>query len=210
MIVSPIDSYTTGGPAVKIDACRLITLKSDIGATSAPWPGGCAEHRGDERDASGAARLREHVGRGSRVALAVGPEAGAFQHHDQRHPVGDRDLRDAVPLRVRRLADRAGLDREVLGRDHHRPALDATGAHHDRVGRRVVAADERAELLERTGIEQVVDAGADVELARGAVLRQPLLAAHRSRRDPALLELLEDFVPASELSDRSSSTSASR
>ena len=38
MIVSPIDSNTTGGPAVKIDACRLITEKSDIGATSAPCP----------------------------------------------------------------------------------------------------------------------------------------------------------------------------
>ena len=38
MIVSPSDSSTTGGPAVKIDACRLITVKSDIGATSAPWP----------------------------------------------------------------------------------------------------------------------------------------------------------------------------
>jgi hypothetical protein len=37
-IVSPIDSYTTGGPAVKIAACRLITLKSDNGATSAPCP----------------------------------------------------------------------------------------------------------------------------------------------------------------------------
>ena len=43
-----------------------------------------------------------------------------------------------------------------------------------------VAADERAELLERAGIEQVVDARADVELARAAVLREPFLAAHRS------------------------------
>ena len=38
MIVSPIDSSTTGGPAVKIDAWRLITAKSEIGATRAPWP----------------------------------------------------------------------------------------------------------------------------------------------------------------------------
>ena len=38
MIVSPSDSNTTGGPAVKIAAWPLITVKSDIGATSAPWP----------------------------------------------------------------------------------------------------------------------------------------------------------------------------
>ena len=38
MTFSPSDSATTGGPAVKIAACALITVKSDIGATSAPWP----------------------------------------------------------------------------------------------------------------------------------------------------------------------------
>ena len=180
MIVSPIDSNTTGGPAVKIDACRLITVKSDIGATSAPCPADAPSTAVTSGTRPGAARLGEHVGRRARVALPVGPEPGAFQHHDQRHAVGDRELGHAVPLRVRRLADRARLHREVLGRDHHRPAVDATRAHDDRVGRRVVAADERAELLERAGIEQMVDARADVELARAAVLRQPLLAAHRS------------------------------
>jgi hypothetical protein len=35
---SPVDSFTTGGPAVKIAAWRVMTVKSDIGATSAPWP----------------------------------------------------------------------------------------------------------------------------------------------------------------------------
>ena len=38
MIDSPSDSNTTGGPAVKIEPCSLITEKSDIGATSAPCP----------------------------------------------------------------------------------------------------------------------------------------------------------------------------
>ncbi len=37
-MVSPIDSSTTGGPAVKIDAWLLITAKSEMGATNAPWP----------------------------------------------------------------------------------------------------------------------------------------------------------------------------
>ncbi len=38
MTFSPSDSSTTGGPAVKIAACALITEKSDMGATSAPCP----------------------------------------------------------------------------------------------------------------------------------------------------------------------------
>ena len=38
MTVSPSDSFTTGGPAVKMAPCALITAKSEIGATSAPWP----------------------------------------------------------------------------------------------------------------------------------------------------------------------------
>ena len=135
------------------------------------------------------------VGVAGAVPAPVGPEAGAFEHHDQRDAVGDRDLGDPVALRVRRRADRAGLHREVLGRDHHRTAVDATRAHHDRVGGRLVAADERAELLERTRVEEHVDAGANIELARVAVLAQPFVAAHRARRRAALLEILEDVVP---------------
>src|SRR4051812_9162425 len=61
---SPSDSATTGGPAVKIAACALITVKSDIGATSAPWPadepstavmsGTCPEQRDCESRSVGA------------------------------------------------------------------------------------------------------------------------------------------------------------
>ena len=35
---SPVDSLTTGGPAVKIAPCRLMILKSQTGATNAPCP----------------------------------------------------------------------------------------------------------------------------------------------------------------------------
>ena len=42
----------------------------------------------------------------------------------------------------------------------------------------LVATDERAELQERAGVDEVVDAGAGVELPCAAVLGQPLLAAH--------------------------------
>src|SRR5262245_35793522 len=37
-ISSPVDSFTTGGPAVKIAPCLLMIVKSHTGATSAPWP----------------------------------------------------------------------------------------------------------------------------------------------------------------------------
>ena len=35
---SPVDSLTTGGPAVKIAPCLLMIRKSHTGATSAPCP----------------------------------------------------------------------------------------------------------------------------------------------------------------------------
>ena len=155
-----------------------------------------AEDGRHERDPAGAAGLGEHVGGGpGAVPAAVGTEPGAFEQHDQRNPVGDGDLRDAVSLRVGRAADRAGLHGEVLGRDHHRAAIDATGAHDDRVGRCLFAAHERAELLERSGVEKHVDSGAHVELPGGAVLLQPNLSAHGAGRGAALLEILEDGVP---------------
>ena len=104
MIVSPIDSSTTGGPAVKIDAWRLITVKSEIGATSAPCPADApstAVTSGTRPEQRAWASMS--VGRARAWPLPVGPEAGAFEHHDQRHAVGDRELGDAVALRVRRL-----------------------------------------------------------------------------------------------------------
>ena len=48
---------------------------------------------------------------------AVGPVAGPLEEHHQGHPVGEGELGEAMPLRVRRPADRARLHREVLGAD---------------------------------------------------------------------------------------------
>ena len=145
VIVSPSDSNTTGGPAVKIDAVpahhREVRHRRDQRAVA----GRRAEHRGDQRHAARAARLGEHVGRASARRArpsARKPAPSSIMISGTRSV--DRDLGDPVALRVRRLADRAGLHREVLGRDHHRAAVDAARAHHDRVGRRVLAADERA------------------------------------------------------------------
>ena len=157
--------------------------------------GGRAEHRGDERDAAGALRLSEEIGRRPALALAVGPEPGALEQHDERHAVRDRELGHAIPLRVRGLADRPGFDREVLGRDPHRPPLDATGSGHDRVGRRRRTTDQRAELVERPGVEQVGDPGPDIELPRGVVLRQPLRPTHGPRGAAPVLEVVEHLIP---------------
>ena len=38
MMSSPNEALTRGGPAVKIDACSVMTVKSASGALRAPWP----------------------------------------------------------------------------------------------------------------------------------------------------------------------------
>ena len=38
---SPKEALTRGGPAVKIDACSVMTVKSASGALRAPWPAEC-------------------------------------------------------------------------------------------------------------------------------------------------------------------------
>ena len=55
---------------------------------------------------------------------------------------------------------------------------------------------QRAQLTERAGVEQVVDTGTSVELARGTVLGQPFLAAHRACGAPARREIAQRVVPA--------------
>ena len=114
----------------------------------------------------------------------------------QRHLVGEGELGHAVALGVGVRADRAGHHREVLGGDHDGPAVDAARAHHDGVGRGLLAAHQGAQLEERARVEEVVDAGAGVELAEAAVLGEPFLAAHGARGGPPLLEVGDGAVPA--------------
>ena len=63
-----------------------------------------------------------------------------------------------------------------------------------RVGGQVGPADERAELLERPRIEEVVDARTRVELPGRAVLGEPLLATHRAR-GAAVTQIVERRFP---------------
>ena len=68
----------------------------------------------------------------------VGAISRAFEHHDERHPIGDGELRDPIALGVGGLADRSRLHREVLGRHHDRieKVRDAR-AHIELAGRAV-------------------------------------------------------------------------
>ena len=119
-ISSPVDSLTTGGPAVKIAPWRLMMVKSHTGATRAPWPADGPSKPADGRNLAGALRLREQVGGGAAVMLTAGPETGALQEHHERNLVAQRQLGEPVALGVAAGADAAGQRGEVLGADHHR------------------------------------------------------------------------------------------
>ena len=73
--------------------------------------------------------------------------------------------------------------------------LDPPRPEHDGLGRRLVATGERAELEERPGVDERVDARPGVELARRTVLGQSFLAAHRAARHPPALEVGQRRIP---------------
>ncbi len=99
-------------------------------------------------------------------------------------------------LLAHHLAERAAEDREVLREDRHRAAVDHAVAGDDRVAPGPVVehvevegavADERVELLERAGVEQLLDPLAGGQLALGVLL----LLRLRIRVDGLLAQLLE-------------------
>ena len=145
---SPVDSFTTGGPAVKM--APLAAHDPEVGdrGDERAMPGRGSEHRGDDRDAARTLGLGKQIGRGAPVVAAARPKAGALEHHHQRDSVADRELGDPVALGVAARPDAAGQGGEVLGADHHRHAVDLAGAGDDRVGRDLTA-DERADFAER-------------------------------------------------------------
>ena len=196
LIFSPSDSKTTGGPAVNTEACarhhREVGHRRDQRAVA----GRCAEDGGDQRHPARAAGLGEQVGGGARVGLAVGPEAGPFEHHHQRHPVGHRDLGHPVALGVGRRADRARHHGEVLGRHHHRPAVDRARADDHGIGGSVGPPDQRPDLQEGAGSSRWSIRARASSLPASRCLRKALLPAHGARRRPALFEVVEDPLPA--------------
>ena len=155
-----------------------------------------AEHRGDQRHVARAARLREQVGRRAAVGLAVGAEAGAVEHHHQRHAVAQRELGDAVALRVGGVADRARLHGEVLGGDHHRTAArrGPTRARWRRPGPRRHRRACRARGTNRGRRSASMRARAS-SLPCPWCLASRSVAAHRAAGGAALLEVGEGGVP---------------
>jgi hypothetical protein len=125
---------------------------------------------------------------------AAGPEAGALEQHHQRNLVPQRQFGDAVSLRVAPGTDAAGHGGEILGTQHHRRAVDRPGADDKPVGRDLPA-DQRAELAERAGVEEPLDARAGIQFALAAVFVEPLRAAHRPRALAATVEILERLLP---------------
>jgi len=98
-------------------------------------------------------------------------------------------------------ARRRGQHREVVGADHHRPAVDAAEAAHLGIGRglglhaRHVRGVERADFEERAGVEQAIHPLARVLRARVPAARQPLGPAHAARLRAPGVEILHPFVP---------------
>ena len=119
-----VDSFTTGGPAVKI-ARRLghhaeVRHRRDQRAVA----GRRAHARRHHGDPTGALRLREQVGRGAAAVRTSGgsPAPSSSMTSGIRSRQGE--LGDAVALRVAARPDRPGEGGEVLGADHDRPAVD--------------------------------------------------------------------------------------
>lgn len=79
-------------------------------------------------------------------------------------------------------------------RHHHGSAVDQPGPGDDPVGGDV-AADQAAELAERTLVQEVADAAAGIQLALAVMLGQALVTTHRTGMSPATGELAESFLP---------------
>jgi hypothetical protein len=93
----PSDVSTTAEPAVNTEPVRLMTAKSDIGATSRAVTGEWAEHTSDHRHLAGATRLDEKAPRRTLVRLAVRPEPRTFEPRDERHPTIPSPARSRPP-----------------------------------------------------------------------------------------------------------------
>ena len=146
-------------------------------------PGRGTEHRGHERYVARQLRLRDQIARCASVDGVAGhrrPMARPLEDHHQRDALLPRELRDAIALRGVARTDRATEHREVLGAYEHRASVDATPPGDEPVGGH--GADQRSDLAERTGVEQIVDAFAHGERPTPMVLRDLLGPSHDLRR----------------------------
>ena len=158
-------------------------MKSVIAGRVDGAAGARAHDQRDLRDHAGALDVAQEdvaVGAERDDALLDARAAGVV---DADHGAADlgRQVHDLAHLLGHHLAERAAEDGEVLAEDADRAAVDRAVAGDDGVAPRPVllhvevvraVADERVELLERAGVEQLLDA-----LAGGAAC--PWRAASR-------------------------------
>ena len=173
-------------------------------------------HRGR---VDGAARARAHDHRDLRdharaldVAdedVAVGaerddalldPRAARVVQADYRGPDLRGEVHDLHHLLGHHLAERAAEDGEVLAEDEDRPAVDGAVAGDDGVAPRPVlvhlevvgaVADEGVELLERAGVEELLDPLARGQLALGVLLFDRRLGGRVDRLLAKLAQVVE-------------------
>ena len=170
------------------DDDRLVAHRRDVGAA-----GRARAH--DQRDLRDARRRHPRlVVEDAAEVLAVGEDvvlerqerAAGVDQVDARQAVLERDLLSAQVLLDGHRVVRAALDRRVVGDDRRTsvPSTLADAGDDARAGRVVVVhADrrERGELQERrSGVDQLVDALADGQLAALAVARDRALVAGRA------------------------------
>ena len=166
-----------------------------------PVTGRGTQHRRDRGHLAGTLRLGDQVGGAAAVVLAAGPKAGAFEQHDQRNLLAQSQFRETEAFGVAARADRTGQGGEVLGAHHHRGPVDTSGAGDDAVGGDLTT-DQGAELLEGPRVEQMVDAGARVELALRAMSGQALVATHLVRVLPPTTQVVQRLLPVLRVAHR--------
>ena len=124
---------------------------------------------------------------------------GAVVEPDERGADRQGQVHDLVDLLGEHLPQRATEDGEVLREDEHLAAVDGApaGDHAvgvgplvDQVGRHAMAG-QHVELVERAGVEQVVDALAGQQLALGVLALDRALGPGVQRLFLALVELLD-------------------
>ena len=155
---------------------------------------------GRRRDAAGQVGVALRLDGLDRAAAAR-----AFDDADDRHAELRRHPFRHLILLADRCIGRAAAHGEIVAEDDHRTAVDPAAAEHavardevDHVAVFVVLrlAGDAAELVERAGVEDLVDALADGEPAAGMLAIDALLAAHLPGDALALRKLVQFLLPA--------------
>ncbi len=138
-----------------------------------------------------------------RLHRAAAPHA--VDESDVRHPQLERQALGVIALGTDRGVRGAAADGEVVAGHDHRSTIDSRSPEHEvRRGERdqlavvVVRADARngADLVERPGIDQAVDAFADRELSEFVLASDLVGPSHRLRHLRATTQLLELGLPS--------------